>query len=214
VSRRRSRVRRDGLPAMLLFVAVPFAAIALGMGLHPAGILDSEEEIRARTEAWRPLAKTAAAEAGVPLDLLLALVATESSGRQRATSGSGAMGLTQLMPGTALGKAAELGVEDPEGLDMYDPAVNLRLGSHYLAEQLRDFAGDPALALAAYHRGPGGPREWRRGAAPGRAGIDLVRDKAPSVTRAYVERALSRRRWFEERPAPSPPPPVEPALPR
>jgi soluble lytic murein transglycosylase len=189
-------------------VAAPFAALLLGMGLHPAGLIDSEEEVRARTDGWRPLAKTAAAEAGVPLDLLLALVATESSGRPRALSGSGAMGLTQLVPGTALGKAAELQIENPEALDLYDPVVNLRLGAHYLGEQLRDFGGDPALALAAYHRGPGGPAGWRRASAPGRPGIEVVRDRAPAVTRAYVERVLARRRWFEERG-----PPVAPKTP-
>jgi len=200
VSRRGARVRRDGLPAMLLFVAAPFAAVVLGMGLHPAGLLDSETEIRERTEAWRPLARPAAAQAGVPLDLLLALVATESSGRPRATSGSGACGLTQLLPGTARGVAAQLGDPDPEGVDVYDPAVNLRLGAHYLAEQLRDFGGDPALALAAYHRGPGEPTAWRRSSPPGRKGIDVVRERAPAATRGYVERALARRKWFEEPP--------------
>jgi soluble lytic murein transglycosylase len=195
---------------MLLFVAVPFAAIAFGMGLHPAGLLDSEDEIRARTEAWRAKAKIAAAEAGVPLDLLLALVATESSGRPGATSGAGAMGLTQILPGTARGKAAELGEADPGGLDLYDPVVNLRLGAHYLAEQLRAFGGDAALALAAYHRGPAEPSAWKKAAATGRAGIDLVREKASSATRGYVERALARRKWFEEKPAAPPAPPGSP----
>jgi soluble lytic murein transglycosylase len=186
---------------MLLFVAAPFAAVLLGMGLHPAGLLDSEEEVRARTEAWRPMAGKAAAEAGVPVDLLLALVATESSGRPGARSGAGAVGLTQLLPGTALGKAAEIGVEDPEALDLYDPAVNLRLGAHYLGEQMRAFGGDPALALAAYHRGPGEPAAWRRAAPAGRTGIDIVREKASPATRGYVERALARRAWFAAPPA-------------
>jgi hypothetical protein len=88
VSRSR-RVRRDGLPAMLAFVTVPFAALFLAMAAHPAGLLDSEREIRERTEGWRPKATAAAREAGVPLDLLLALVATESSGRDRARARRG-----------------------------------------------------------------------------------------------------------------------------
>jgi len=44
------RVRRDGLPAMLLFVAVPFAALFLAMGAHPAGLIDTEDEIRSRAD--------------------------------------------------------------------------------------------------------------------------------------------------------------------
>ena len=192
------RVRRDGLPAMLLFVLVPFAALFLAMGAHPAGLIDTDEEIRLRTESWRPLASRAAAEAGVPLDLLLALVATESSGRDGATSGSGAMGLTQLMPPTARGAAARLPGLDPDALDYYEPALNLRLGASVLGGELRDFGEDAALALAAYHRGSGEPAAWQR-EMKGVAGIEVVRARAPPVTRAYVERVLVRRRWFQGR---------------
>ena len=200
----RRRVRRDGLPAMLAFVAVPFAALLLAMGAHPAGLIDSEDEIRARTETWRPRAAAAAAEAGVPLDLLLALVSAESSGRPGAASGAGALGLTQLMPGTARGMAARMPGLDPASLDLLDPDVNLRIGAAVLADELRTFGNDPALALAAYHRGPGDPQAWRR-SMPGRKGIDVVREKAPPATRAYVETVLSRRRWFAApRPASAP----------
>lgn len=191
-----SRVRRDGLPAMLAFVAAPFLALLMGVAAHPAGVLDSEEEIRARTALWRPLAAPAAAESGVPVDLLLALVATESSGRAGATSGSGAMGLAQLMPATARLQAVELGMGGIDALDWYDPGTNLRLGASYLAEQLRRFGGDEALALAAYHSGPGVPWRWRE-EGPGRPGLDLVRERATPRTRAYVERVLARRAWFQ-----------------
>lgn len=201
------RVRRDGFPAMLLFVAAPFAALLLAMGAHSVGLIDSDDEIRQRTESWRPLAARAAAEAGVPLDLLLALVATESSGRPGATSSAGAMGLTQLLPSTARGMAARTRDLDPDGLDLLDPAVNLRLGAAVLADELRTFDQDAALALAAYQRGSADPAAWRRG-VPDRPGIDVVRDRAPPRTRAYVERVLSRRRWFaEKRPGAAPAPP-------
>ena len=196
------RVRRDGLPAMLLFVLVPFAALFLAMGAHPAGLIDTDEDVRLRTESWRPLAARAAAEAGVPLDLLLALVATESSGRPGATSGSGAMGLTQLMPPTARGAAARLPGLDPDALDYYEPDLNLRLGAAVLGDELRAFGGDAALSLAAYHRGPAAPAAWRK-ELPGRPGIEVVRDRAPPVTRAYVERVIARRRWFQGTPRPA-----------
>jgi len=180
---------------MLLFVLVPFAALFLAMGAHPVGLIDTDDEIRARTETWRPLALIAATEAGVPVDLLLALVATESSGRPGAQSGSGAMGLTQLMPPTAKGAAARLPGMDPDGLDYFDPALNLRLGAAVLGGEMRTFNEDAALALAAYHRGAGEPAAWQR-EMKGRSGIEVVRERAPPVTRAYVERVLLRRRWF------------------
>ena len=204
------RVRRDGLPAMLLFVAAPFAALLLAMGAHPAGLIDTEEDVRLRTESWRGLAARAAAEAGVPVDLLLALVATESSGRPGATSTSGAVGLTQLLPSTARGMAARTPDLDPERMDLFDPALSLRLGAAVLSDEMRTFGGDPALALAAYHRGSAEPAAWRRD-PPLREGIEVVRDRAPPATRAYVERVLSRRRWFGEKKPPAPPPDPAPA---
>jgi len=199
-------LRRDGFPAIFLFVLVPFGALCVGMAAHPLQILDSEAEIRGRTEAWRVPAEAAARAAEVPADLLLALVATESSGRPRATSGAGAVGLAQLLPSTALGEAARLGIASPESLDLFDPAVNLRLGAAYLRDQLRAFGGDEALALAAYHSGPGTPAAWRRD-DPSATGLALLRARGTPRTRAYVERVLRRREWFR-------PPPSAPAGPR
>lgn len=93
---------------------------------------------------YRALAEQIAIEEGLDPDLFLKLVQAESSFNPNAGSSAGAIGLAQLMPGTA----AELGV------DPYDPEQNLRGGARYLKQQLDRF-GDPALALAAYNAGPG-----------------------------------------------------------
>jgi len=88
---------------------------------------------------------TAACEAGVPVRLFDALVAQESRYRPYARSHAGAMGLTQLMPGTA----RHLKVSNP-----WDVRENLTGGARYLREQLDRF-GAWELALAAYNAGPG-----------------------------------------------------------
>lgn len=81
---------------------------------------------------------------GIPVNLAAALVHQESGGRSDVVSHSGAIGWTQLMPGTA----ASLGV------DPHNPAQNLDGGMRYLASQYHKF-GSWDLALAAYNAGPG-----------------------------------------------------------
>lgn len=90
------------------------------------------------------MARVAAQKHGVPEDLFLRLVHQESRFNPNAKSHKGAIGLAQLMPGTA----AALGV-DPN-----DPQQNLEGGARYLKLQYRKF-GDWRLALAAYNAGPG-----------------------------------------------------------
>lgn len=76
--------------------------------------------------------------------LIEALVWQESRWKPNAVSSAGALGLTQLMPGTA----RDLGV-DPR-----DPDANLEGGVRYLRMQLDTFDGNLELALAAYNAGP------------------------------------------------------------
>ncbi|MBX3119388.1 MAG: lytic transglycosylase domain-containing protein [Fimbriimonadaceae bacterium] len=93
----------------------------------------------------KPMIDQAAARAGIDPGLLDALVATESGYNPNARSSAGAMGLTQLMPGTA----KSLGVTDP-----FNAQQNLMGGANYLAKMI-DKYGDVRLALAAYNAGPG-----------------------------------------------------------
>ncbi len=94
----------------------------------------------------RAMAAETAGRYGIDPHLFEALVEQESSFNPKDVSGKGAIGLTQLMPATA----KSLGVADP-----YDPAQNLDGGARYLQQLLKQFGGDPRLALAAYNAGPG-----------------------------------------------------------
>ncbi|SEK93497.1 lytic transglycosylase domain-containing protein [Roseovarius nanhaiticus] len=95
------------------------------------------------------MAKEAARKHAVPEDLFLRLVQQESGWKPTALSHKGAIGLAQLMPGTA----AVLRV------DPHDPRQNLEGGARYLAMQYREF-GSWRLALAAYNAGPGAVKKY------------------------------------------------------
>lgn len=92
----------------------------------------------------RAAAARIAEEFGIPQSIFASMIKTESAWNARAVSQKGAMGLTQLLPGTA----KDMGVTDA-----FDPMQNLRGGAGYLKQQFERF-GDWRKALAAYNYGP------------------------------------------------------------
>lgn len=106
---------------------------------------------------------------GVAPQLVQAVVQAESGYNPKALSSKGAMGLMQLMPGTA----ELLGVTNA-----WDPQQNVRGGTAYLRQQLDRFDGSVRLAVAAYHAGPNAVTKY--------GGVPPYPD-----TQEYVERVLS-----------------------
>ncbi len=101
--------------------------------------------------SYAALVDQAAARNGVDPAVLHGLIQQESGFDPSATSGAGAAGLTQLMPGTA----SSLGVADP-----LDPAESIEGGARYLSEMMSRFGGNTADALAAYNAGPGAVQQY------------------------------------------------------
>jgi soluble lytic murein transglycosylase-like protein len=130
------------------------------------------------------LVTAAAQRYGLDPAVLHGLIQQESGFNPNATSGAGALGLTQLMPGTASG----LGVTNP-----LDPAQSIDGGAHYLREQLDAFGGDVTKALAAYNAGPGAVTRY--GGVPPYA-----------ETQAYVQKVLGYANAYRSAAGASPTP--------
>jgi hypothetical protein len=114
-------------------------------------------------KAYSDIINTVSARHKVDPRLVSALIQVESAYRPRARSHKGAMGLMQLMPGTA----RQYDVRDP-----YDPGANIEGGVKHLRSLLDRF--DIALALAAYNAGEAAVQRFG-GMPPYRETRDYVR---------------------------------------
>ncbi len=113
--------------------------------------------------------------------LVLAMIAVESGGREDALSEKGAQGLMQLIPATA----ERFGVTDSLSAEQ-----NIKGGVAYLDWLLKEFKGDPILAVAAYNAGENAVKE-NEGVPP----FAETRDYVPKVLAAYdVARGLCKTR--------------------
>lgn len=169
---------RCGLAAALLCFAVTPSRAEVIVERQPDGSLrmvnkpgpvprPAASTLQARSEI-EDLIDTHARAQSLDPALVHAVVTVESSYNPAARSDKGAMGLMQLMPGTA----ESLEVDNP-----YDPEDNLRGGTTYLRRLLERFGGDVEKALAAYNAGP--------------EAVDRYRGLPPyPETHGYVDRVL------------------------
>jgi len=110
----------------------------------------------------------------IEVNLVLAVIAVESAGYNRAESSVGALGLMQIMPATGEQLAREHGIDWRGPATLFDPVVNVTLGIAYLRE-LSDRYDCVPTALAAYNWGPGRiDSRLRRGASMPQLYVDQV----------------------------------------
>lgn len=134
---------------------------------------------------------------GVPNGLVHALMRQESAFDLEALSPVHAVGLMQLMPGTAEKAAAELQF-DFDGTRLKSPHVNLSLGTYYIGKLVGMFQKNHVLAVASYNAGPNAVGQWTRRGVD--ADVDLWVARIPyDETRNYVARVmgnLARYQWL------------------
>ena len=145
---------------------------------HPVGAIPSNANISGAGKA-----------------LAYAIARQESEFNISARSGAGALGLLQLLPGTAQDMARKAGLSYSQSRLTTDAAYNATLGSRYLDEQLSRFSGNYILTFAGYNAGPRRAQEWvdRYGDPRGKileTVVDWIERIPFTETRGYVQRVM------------------------
>ncbi len=142
---------------------------------------------------------------GLTAPLVLGLIRQESAFDPGAVSPSGALGLMQLLPGTAAEMARASAVGFRARALTVDPDLNMRLGMAYLARLLTREGGNVPFAVAAYNAGPHRAASWPP--PPPSNGddtmsddmIDWIESIPVEETRNYVERVLENEAVYAAR---------------
>lgn len=142
--------------ALVLLLGVTSFVYSFGPSLlfKPMYPLEHESEITASASAH-----------GVDPYLVAAIIRSESSWDERASSHRGAIGLMQLIPETA-SDMVEKGLVDPNRFSvdrLTDPATNIEFGCAYLSYLMMYFNGATDKAVAAYNAGMGNVDIWTQG---------------------------------------------------
>ncbi|HET7931908.1 MAG TPA: transglycosylase SLT domain-containing protein, partial [Rhodanobacteraceae bacterium] len=131
-----------------------------------------------------------ARKAGIDPAWAFAIIRAETAWQPDARSGANARGLMQLLPATAAQIARRNDLPYDGAASLYDPAINIPLGTQYLAHLALRFDGSPWLTSAAYNAGPGNAQRW----VDARGNLDpetFILTIPFNETRDYVTRVMS-----------------------
>ena len=166
------RVRRSGRDwdRMLLEVLYPFPHEAI---------------IRSEAEEW-----------GVDPFLVAGLIRQESAFWAQARSGANARGLMQVLPETGGSLARRIGPKPFHAAVLYQPDVNLHLGTAYLRDMLRRYDNQLPLVLSAYNAGPTRANRWRRRFPEASDPVRFTERIPFRETRGYVKNVTRNREIY------------------
>jgi soluble lytic murein transglycosylase len=172
------------LGALLTEMDEPFFTVLLGKVAATRGII--------LPATYFPLHNMAKMELPVAPELALSIARRESEFNPVVGSPAGALGLMQLMPGTAEEVARELGLPYSRARLTADWEYNTILGARYLANLQDRFGDSPVMIAAGYNAGPGRPRTWMSERGDPRTDavdvIDWIEHIPFKETREYVMR--------------------------
>ena len=128
--------------------------------------------------------------AGIDPAWAYAIIRAESAWMSDARSHADAYGLMQLLPGVARQVAQRANLPYANASDLFEPGLNIQLGTRFLAQMANQYAGSPWLASAAYNAGGAPVKRWID--ARGSLEPDFFIETIPyKETREYVARVLA-----------------------
>lgn len=129
--------------------------------------------------------------------LIFSIIKAESNFNRNIESSSGAIGLMQLMESTAVEKANEIGEEVVVKEALFNPEINIKIGTSYYAYLIKHYKGNEHLALAAYNAGMGNVDKWIEEETIKEDGSDL--ENIPyKETNNYVRKILRNYKIYKE----------------
>lgn len=183
----------------LTVLVVLIISIIFGF-LFDIAMMFVEKRIYPIPEEYVPYVEKYAEEYGVPVNLIYAVIKTESGFDSSAVSRKGAIGLMQIMPTTFKWLTDDIVREYLGSGMLYDPETNIKYGTYYLSRLYNKF-GDWDTALAAYNGGEGNVSEWLSNKKYSDDGVKLNTDKIPdefSETRNYVKKVNKALKKYNE----------------
>jgi soluble lytic murein transglycosylase len=161
-----------------------------------AGLPDSERQRLLYPLAFWDIVSREAQDNSVDPLLVEAVMRQESLFDPEAKSPANAYGLMQLLPDTA-GRLAAADNRAVDPLALFQPDLNIDLGTRYLNGLLARFDGDVLKAVAAYNGGEAAVEKWER-RLPGLEPDEFVESISYRETRDYVKRVVTNYRTYRE----------------
>lgn len=149
------------------------------------------EQYRYPLAYWEKIQKLALERELDPY-LVLGLIRQESLFEVRAVSPASAVGLMQLLPSTAARTAKQMGLSSPDPEKLFDPDINLTLGTRHLKDLLERYSNNPVKALAAYNAGENAVNRWEKQFSTD-DDEEFIESIPYAETRLYVKLVLRNR---------------------
>jgi soluble lytic murein transglycosylase len=190
--RRLAPAARDNPPLARALLVVTSQTGMAELAMRIAPLVESRDG-RPRDYARFPLPNWRPDESVAEPALVLGMARVESNFDSAAVSRAGARGLMQIMPLTASYVAGRPELAGRHRHRLHEPALNLEIGSRYIAYLARhpEVDGDLLRLIAAYNAGPGNLARWNGTMAHGNDPLLFLETIPLHETRAYVQRVLA-----------------------